>query len=458
MNKNVISSGNSTSSELAKKMGIGCLIAAAIFLFNPVINVVDLLPDFFGYLLLIKGLSKWADLCPGIADAVQGLSKLKWFMLLKMFAMVLVPLVDDTYVLVLTFGFAVIELIYVIPAIRRIFDGFEYFGTRFNGKSIYINYKNVQTITFIFFYSKIILPIIPELCSLSDYEYSGYVTSGVQVNFASYKGVLLIVGLFLTMLIGIMWIINIIPYFKRIGRETGFLSVIYEQYCHEISNNFGLTFRRALSSLLWVISAGFILLINFWIDGINVIPNFIGGIFLIIAAVKITKISNASKLMTRISITFTILSAISYTVSLIFSIIYELRSIQFDFKAYDLYNVTRILYIFEYALMFVTVFLIFRELRKLTAKHLGPDPGLTDRRLIDIYTNQKKEFDHKLIMGLIGFVISFALNIIYLIFRAEFDQSFKEFWILAFISSGAWWIYMKSSFSQLYDQIEYKFL
>ncbi|MFQ9147235.1 MAG: hypothetical protein ACLR5G_02810 [Eubacteriales bacterium] len=184
--------------SLAKKMGIGSLIASAVFFFNPCINIIDPLPDFFGVVLLINGLRKWGDLCPGISDAIQGLQKLRWLMLLKMLFMALVPIVDDTYVLIFTFGFAILELIYMLPAIGRIFDGFEYFGTRFNGRSVYRDYKNVRTLTYMFFVGKSILVVLPELCSLSSYEYSGYVTAGVQIDFARYKYPLLGVGIFLT--------------------------------------------------------------------------------------------------------------------------------------------------------------------------------------------------------------------------------------------------------------------
>ena len=38
--------------SLAKKMGIGSLIASVVFFFNPCINIIDPLPDFFGVVLL----------------------------------------------------------------------------------------------------------------------------------------------------------------------------------------------------------------------------------------------------------------------------------------------------------------------------------------------------------------------------------------------------------------------
>ena len=37
-------------------MNIGYLIAGCIFLFNPTVNLIDVLPDVIGYLLILKGL------------------------------------------------------------------------------------------------------------------------------------------------------------------------------------------------------------------------------------------------------------------------------------------------------------------------------------------------------------------------------------------------------------------
>ena len=458
MKKALSRSDSAVSEDLSKKMGIGRLIAAAVFLFNPCINIIDILPDFFGYLLLISGLSKWADLCPNMMDALQGLGRLKWFMLLKMLMMVLVPLVDDTYVLVFTFGFAIIELMYLIPATERIFDGFEYFGTRFNSRSVYINYKNVRTITYIFFFARSLLPVLPELCSLSDFEYSGYVTSGVQINYANYKGALLIVGLILLTLIGTMWLVNIIPYFRRIGRDTEFLTRVSGQYDLEIANDIGLNFRRALHTVLLMAVAGMIFFINLWIDEFNAIPNFIGGAFLAASMVKLSRYTNSNRLAARICAVFTGVSAISYAASLLFTGFYGLDSIERNFTAYNFYIVTGILTLVEYILMLASVYLVFRELRLLIEKHLGADPDVIDRRLIDIYTSQQHELDRRFVAALIAFVVVWLLNLINLMLRADLVRDAPQFWIVPFLAAGIWWIYFKSICDQLYEHIEYKYL
>ena len=444
--------------SLAKKMGIGSLIASAVFFFNPCINIIDPLPDFFGVVLLINGLRKWGDLCPGISDAIQGLQKLRWLMLLKMLFMALVPIVDDTYVLIFTFGFAILELIYMLPAIGRIFDGFEYFGTRFNGRSVYRDYKNVRTITFMFFIVKNVLAVIPELCSLSSYEYSGYVTAGVQIDFARYKYPLLGVGIFLTALTGILWLVSIIPYWKRIGNDKEFMKRVSDQYDLEVGNDIGLAFRRALYTVLALITAAPVFFLNMWFDGMNVIPNFLGGLLLVAAMWKLSKFTTDIKPAKIVCVAFTAVSAVSFAVSTVFSALFELDSVYRNFAAYDLYNVSRILSAVEYALMLASVFMVIKQLRRVIIMHLGPDPDTSDRRLIDIYTAQQRELDRRYVVAFVLFVVVFVLNIVYLMFRADIDFGAPQFGLVPFLANGIWWIYMKSVNDQLYSQVEYKYM
>ena len=438
-----------------KRLGCGYFIAAVIFLSNPCINIIDILPDFFGYLFLLAGLSKWADLCPNTADAVQNIKKLRWFMLIKLIAVVLVPMVDDTYVLVFTFGFAVIELIYAIPAASRIFDGLEYFGTRFNSRSVFMNLKSLRMLTMVFYFVKSFFCVLPELCSLSSFEYSGYITSGVQIDFATYKTPLVVLNLFIWALIGILWLINVIPYISRVSKDTSFLERVLHDYDLEVTQNVGLAFRRTLRFSVTLIIAGIVFFPNLWIDGVNVIPTFIGAIFLIAAMVKLSKMTTMPKTAIISQIVFAVVSMVSYASALLFEVYYGVAMIQHSFEAYDFYNMTIILSVLEYAAMAVSIYMIYRELRRLIRMHLGPDPDVTDRRLTDIYAAHQHEADTGVIAGFVGFIIALVLNVAYTFMRAELEP---QYYIIPLLAMGIWFIYMINNLNHLYDQIEYKYI
>ena len=50
-------------------MGFGFLLAGAMFLFDPFINIFDILPDAIGYALIAYGLSRLSDLELKVAEA-----------------------------------------------------------------------------------------------------------------------------------------------------------------------------------------------------------------------------------------------------------------------------------------------------------------------------------------------------------------------------------------------------
>ena len=60
--------------------------------------------------------------------------------------------------------------------------------------------------------------------------------------------------------------------------------------------------------------------------------------------------------------------------------------------------------------------------------------------------------------GIVIFFVTLVLNLVHLMFRAEFNQGVQQFWLVTFLANGFWWIYMKSALSQLYSQIEYKYM
>ena len=128
-------------------MNLGYLLAGLIFLFNPNINVIDVLPDFIGCIFIVKGLSKLSDLDRRIASAKAKFRRLAWVALFKAFVSlftsglldqalygmglsILVDLFDSTMVLVFVFVFGIFELMYMIPAFISLFEGIAFLEIR----------------------------------------------------------------------------------------------------------------------------------------------------------------------------------------------------------------------------------------------------------------------------------------------------------------------------------------
>lgn len=441
--------------SLKNSLGYVFFVAAFVFLANPCLNVVDILPDFLGYIFLLKGLEKWADLCPNVRDAAESLTKLKWLMLLKFGAMLLVPLVDDTYVLVFTFSFAIIELIFVLPAINRIFMGLEYFGTRFESNAIFNGLDNIAALTKIFFVVKASLSVLPELCSLSSYEYSGLVTSTVQFNIADYKNLFILVHLFITSILSIIWLTLIIIYTQKIFKEKTFLEAIATIYQEEIVSDKGLFIRRKLRGVISLLVVGALFFANVWIDGMNVVPTFIGSLFILSAILTLRKITKVAKYTVISSASFVVFSAISFALSTAFCAKFTLGDIERSFEAYDLYTFGQIAAIIEHVAMALSVVLIFIELKKFIKNTLAPSKDIKDSRLSDVYNNQLKEALGKINISLIIFSASVIASLGYILYRAEISSAY---WLIPLVLSILLFANLYITLNNLYEQIEYKLM
>jgi len=439
----------------AKGLGFGYLFAAVIFLCNPCLNIIDILPDFFGYCFLIAGLNKWADLCPNIAEAVRNLSRLRWFMLLKLLAIALVPLVDNTYVLLFTFGFVIIESIYVFPSIGQIFDGVEYFGTRFDSKAAFRNLKNVRSITYITVVIRYVFVLLPELCELSSFEYSGYVTATPQIDVANYKGMLIVVNIVFGVLACVLWLINVIPYLNGIRKDTHFLDTVMAQYENEIVSNKGIGYSRCVRSIFTLIIAGSVFIPNLWIDGFNVIPTLIGGTFFIAATLKLCRANGSNRLYAIAPAVFTIVSAVSFAVSVIFASKYTIKDVWYDFGAYDLHMTVTVLSVIEYVCLAVCAFFIGREVLKLVKIHLAPDLNGADDRISQIRDIHLKEAVRRLVASFVLLMVIIAINAVYAVLRADIDPGF---YLVGLIAAVAWVIWNASTLNSIYSQIEYKYM
>lgn len=467
-----------------RRLGYGWFIAAAAFLFNPCVSVVDLLPDFFGYMFLLRGLEKWADLCPSTADGAAGIKRLRWFMLLKMLSVVLVPIIPPsdsaTFQLLLTFVFGILELIYALPAIGRIFDGLEYFGTRFDSRLIFSslpkpmkalknpkaakrqrqpktvgNIKDVRLFTSIFFVVKTVTCLLPELCSLSTFEHSGFVTNGVQIDFAQYRGFLTSLNLVVVSVLGILWLVSVISYTARVFSDTPFLVRVLHDYETEIANDVGLATRRNLRRVISLFIAGIVFVPNMWIDGVNVIPTVVGALLIMGAMITLRRRAPVKRTAVVAPIVLAVVSAVALGVSTWFGLNFRIADVYRRFEAYDAFNLMRITSGLELVMIALVMFFVYRELYVLVNTHMKAEANITDYRLKAIYADQLKSAKGGVTVSAVLFCISFTANAAYAVLRADIPA---DFWLVPFVLTGIWIAYTAGNLNQLYSQIEYKYM
>ena len=119
-----------------KNINYKLLIFSLVLLFNPSLNVVDILPDFIAWFILAKIFERAADSAPYFEEARSNFIRLGWLNLLKIPAFFLILFVkskdtlDNNIYALVSFSFAIFEIILVTQAIKNIFTAAFYLGER----------------------------------------------------------------------------------------------------------------------------------------------------------------------------------------------------------------------------------------------------------------------------------------------------------------------------------------
>lgn len=272
-----------------KNLRLGFYIAAAFFLFNPNINLLDVLPDCIGYLFLIAAISRTCDLVPHFEEARRGFVRMFWISLIKIPAYIAVTSVigdnlDNRVMLTLsTLIFAVVEIIFSFSATSELFAGMNYLGERFGAFSASgAVAKSTATITYIHIFAKQILAFLPELCHLSSFDYAGYVDGSRDI--AEYYIFFVAAAALLALILGIAYLAYSIAFANTLEQDPELhplLTRIREDNSRPLR---GESRIRRIKLALTLFAAGAGCMINVYFDNINYLPTALAALLFALSA------------------------------------------------------------------------------------------------------------------------------------------------------------------------------
>ena len=97
-------------------------VLSAIILFNPIVSIFDIFPDFIAYLLLLKAFHNMAYIDDKADDTCKYLKIMALITLIKPFTFFIVPNGDSTMYLLYSFVFAVLEIIFGFALFTKMFE------------------------------------------------------------------------------------------------------------------------------------------------------------------------------------------------------------------------------------------------------------------------------------------------------------------------------------------------
>ncbi len=319
---------------------------------NPMIHVIDIFPDVFGFLLIALGLRKTSFFVSKIAEARSFVWKLVFIESIKLFSIVLIPYgsvvshqIGSMQVL-LTFVFGLMELIYFIPAVNSLFEGISFIGLAYNATLIYKpktrkyialevyekenNGKKKKCLRFVkrerkteiitsakkslisFFVFRNVMTLIPELTELEIYEFIGNVSANSR-PLTYYKPLLYILSIFSVLIFGIICYTKARKCFCGIKKDRVLIDGLKAKYENDIEPKKTMFISLDMKASIILFSIAVVTSFTLFIDGVNIVVGCISSGFLIAAAAILGKYAKLAK----ISIPFSVVRAVLSIVNMI---------------------------------------------------------------------------------------------------------------------------------------------
>ncbi len=410
--------------KISRKRFYGLLILSLVLLFNPNINIFDPLPDFIAWFILAKLFEKAADSAAYFEEARVSFLKLAWLNIAKFPAFLFILMVrgenvhdNDVYAL-MSLTFAIVEAIFVIQAIKNIFAALTHLGERTSAESLIkpfpLNKRGCRTMlvdtlkgyTYFFAICKSALYALPDLFLLTRVNENGQILTASR--FYSHA---LIFAQILGLIVGAVWLARVLKYAKSVYKEGLFSEALEHMASEDVELKFETKRKiRRISFSLTLVAAASIFMLDISFDSfnkINILPNFIFGIFLIASFFAMRKHVSKNITLYISGFLFIAISAIAYIFSVMFHSKYEYLDLIKNSEARNAYLWVQIFGVAEFIAITVFLLISIKTLKEFILNNTGVNPQ-SDR-----YLRMEKDYHKSLFTKtyiLIGLGILSALT------------------------------------------------
>jgi len=332
MTENTNKTANPTPKKLISKSA--AVIFALVTLFNPNVNLIDVLPDFIGYFILARVFERAADSAPYFEEAHASFVRLTWLSLAKIPGLFVIIFArshntnDNDIISLMSLVFAIAEIILVVMAIKNIFDALFYLGERTDAVSLIrsdakFSADALRSFTYVFAVFKCIIYVLPEMLILTRTVENESGTASTLITGSNYYPFALISSLILGTIVGAVWLKRMICYVLSIKREGKFDEALLSLASANSESEYLVKIRRrSLFRSFNLFILGAVLTFELGFDnfyGINLLPHFLSGAVILIAIIRICAFANKKKLR-RYSLAFGTCYIVSSAVAYVFSV------------------------------------------------------------------------------------------------------------------------------------------
>lgn len=414
-----------TKSKGRKKLSFPLIVFAVILLFNTNIGIFDLLPDTIAYLILAGQLKSASKRAPFFAEACDSFKRLALITFLKYPASLLSALSGTTsgrgdMAALFAIIFSAFEIVYLIKAVKYLFDGLYRLGERTNAESLILPFKvakdtvmavdTLRFFTYLISVTKCLFQAIPDTFRLTRIAEDGFSVTTISKGYP----IAVIMTQLFGLIIGVFWLVIITRYIKAVRIEGRFDSALDEIISPD--DRLRLEKKEKLDYLISTLSllaftSFFTVEIRFSDSGdINMLPHTLYALLLVAFAVKLMKTVGV-----RLGLPMVLITAL-YTVSTAVSYVFETKFLYYDgydslkgkAAALENYIPVEILAVIEAVLLAAAIVWSAYLLRKIIFEHTGTALGSSE------YTHTDRKYHRSLNIMNVAYA---GIGVLFSIFR-----------------------------------------
>ena len=451
-----------------KKIRFGLFIVAAVFLCNPLMATIDILPDFIGYLIICASLSGFCEINEYFVEAQRNFYKLLYvsiarfalstFMILKNFS------ASETFTLLYLFVFSLLNVIFAMPALLSLKKGLQYLPMYERSKVIDAPLlkktkisKNefVYGATVVFLTVHSLLTTLPEFFSLGKYDEYGNINYEALANHGEYR----MISFFTLLFAGVIWLAIICVYFGRICKDKKFVNALEKKYHEKADSNENSIFQRDIKKGLGLMLFAFVFSFDIFIDDLNIFPNFISAIFMFFAISYLKDYIKASKGKKICCILACVSALVKWVIENTFIDKFSYTQIAYFEEAQGFYAVLSAANFFDSIMHLLVIFTAISALKDIIKHHTGfsvykGEDYYNDPKIKELHRGLCKKLKPVYVFAVVRTVTSVFYYIAQMFTEWYFDLAFSYH----LIACGIFVLLAADLLKKINDEVSYKYM
>ncbi len=363
-------------------LGLTAMAVGACFLFDPFVGIFDFLPDAIGYLLITLGLYRLSDLDDRLADAMRGAGRLALLGVARLLAVVLTygfvsPTEQPVFTLLAVFSLGVLDLLVLLPMWRSFGGGLVYLGSRYDATTLFrlgggrrarSATERYTAFTVFFMITREVVAVLPELTVLT------HTSGGAEWDGNSlydYVGLFRLGGEAISLILGIVWLVATFRFMHLLKADKPFFERLHRRYEIDVLSRRDMLAMRAIKAAMISLAAATVFFIDFYIEGVDVLPDFLGAILLGLSLYVLRPYAGRQRLPLAATVAYGVSAAVLWILQLRYFNMDEIADIHHDTALYDRWDTMCSLQTLTVALYTVAFILILRTLYRLAKQHTG---------------------------------------------------------------------------------------